>query len=171
MSIILAVDPGIRGVGAALFVNSWLEEADYIFNSSERGNGPLECATMAKAVKRVCDGWGVTGVDRLVLEWPQVYDDAHSKGDKNDLLPLAGIDAALVMAFMTNPLFEVTYYIPKAWKGTAPKAVMGQRILSRLTPTELALIPSGHLAHNVIDAVGIGLYYLGKLEPKRVYAK
>ena len=169
MSIILAIDPGIRGVGAALFVNSWLEACAYVANPSTKGNGPLECLTMAKAVNKWCQLMGHLVIDELVVEWPQVY--KVSKGDPNDLLALAGVDAALAVEFYQGPYFKMTHYKPREWKGTAPKEVFAKRILSRLTPDELLLIPSGYLAHNAIDAVGTGLYKLGKLEPKRVFAK
>jgi hypothetical protein len=58
---------------------------------------------------------------------------------------------------------------PGTWKGRLPKEIHQPRILATLTPEELALVmavkpPS--LRHNTIDAVGIGLYHLGRLTPK-----
>jgi len=49
-STTLAIDPGIRGVGAALFADGTLTKCAYIANPSLEGNGPLECVSMAYQV-------------------------------------------------------------------------------------------------------------------------
>lgn len=57
------------------------------------------------------------------------------------------------------------YVTPAEWKGSVPKGIhQKQHILPRLTEAERALLPTkkGDLVH-VLDAVGIGLWYLGRL--------
>jgi hypothetical protein len=55
---------------------------------------------------------------------------------------------------------------PAAWKGMVPKETHQPRILATLSPEELALVmavlPAGK-RHNTVDAVGIGLYHLGRM--------
>ncbi len=49
---------------------------------------------------------------------------------------------------------------PSAWKGQVPKDVHGPRILRALAPAERCLVPANE--HDAVDAVGIGLYALGR---------
>jgi hypothetical protein len=63
---------------------------------------------------------------------------------------------------------------PGTWKGRLSKELHQPRILATLAPAELALVmavkpPS--LRHNTIDAVGIGLWHLGRLTPKTTRIK
>lgn len=162
----MSVDPGIRGTGVGVFDGQSLTHGRYVYNPEPRGLGPFQAATMARAI------WDwlneVVGVrpHTLVLEWPQVY--RVSKGDPNDLLPLAGVDAALTALLGVKTI----HYLPMEWKGQLPKEVMVDRILQRLTPAERVLIPDvGALTHNVIDSVGIGLHHIGRLQPKKVFPR
>lgn len=83
----------------------------------------------------------------------------QSKGDPNDLLRVAEVSGALAWDF-TN----VYWYEARKWKGQVPKAVMGKRILKCLTEEELKVLGPLAKNHNVLDAVGIGLYHLGRLK-------
>lgn len=51
--------------------------------------------------------------------------------------------------------------------GSAWETPRGRRIRSRLTPAELALVPD---QNDAIDAVGIGLYKVGRMAPRRIYS-
>jgi hypothetical protein len=190
MSFLLAVDPGIRGVGAALFEwqkegspNWLLRAASYVRNPAREGNGPRECAAMARGVDRwLSSVWnGIGGfachdlIDTIALEWPQVYRQGQLKGDPGDLLPLAGVDAAIAAL---APSVQIKHYLPREWKGQLPKgAVFEGRVMDRLSTSELAILnetlrgltPSLH--HNVWDAVGLGLFRLGRFDQKRVFAR
>jgi hypothetical protein len=163
--------------GVALFgevtQDSWdLFDSALMVNPSGNGQGPRQSADMAGAVLSWLEGLPVhaSEISILALEWPQVY--PVSKGDPNDLFCLAGVGSALAMALLAKADPKIIYYKPREWKGTAPKEVMGARILERLTPEERPLIPDvGSLTHNIIDAVGIGLFAVGRLNPKRVFAR
>jgi hypothetical protein len=109
-------------------------------------------------------------VDHLALEWPRVYATriraGQSSGDPNDLLGLAAVDTAIV-ALLDAPS---TSYCPSEWKGTVEKSVMGARIIGRLSANEAALVMSitpASKRHNAVDAVGVGLFHLGRLAPRR----
>ncbi len=177
---LLALDPGIRGCGAALFAEGRLVACDYVKNPVTVGNRAHEARTMASAVV----AWaGFPEPDEVIAEYPQVYTVAFSKGDNNDLLALAGVDGALAALYPTTH-FET--YLPREWKQTMSKGVCASRVLRRLDPDELATLqkaaaklrvtdipalikkdPEGkHLLFNALDAVGIGLKHVGRFEPR-----
>lgn len=166
---VLCIDPGIRGSGAALFSSTGkqLVRAAYVKSPARAGNGPAECLSMAHAIKAWCVFYGVDcSPERLVVEWPRVYTTSKMQGDPNDLLGLVGVDCALA-GLLCVP---VERYFPDEWKGQAPKEVMNERVKLRLSADELARIDApASLLHNVLDAVGIGLHYLGRLQRTRVF--
>lgn len=135
-----------------------------------------------------CTGWaitdgggcvhdaGVTTVDRglpfalhgatLVIEVPQVYRAAMSKGNPNDLIKVAievgrWIERARIVGA------DVIEVHPATWKGQIPKEVHHARILRELRPEELARL-GGCMAlpeskrHNAMDAVGLALWRAGR---------
>lgn len=109
----------------------------------------------------------------MVIECPRVYNAAHQKGDQNkSIIPLTLVVGALAgYSPLTTLLVQ---YFPRDWKGTVdPDEVMIPRIQARLTPEErVCLEPCAEsLMHNVWDGIGVGLKYLGRLEPKRVFSK
>lgn len=58
---------------------------------------------------------------------------------------------------------------PSVWKGRLPKEVHQPRIMLTLTPEERLIVEAvkpASLAHNAVDAVGIGLFHLGRLTPQ-----
>lgn len=53
---------------------------------------------------------------------------------------------------------------PVRWKGTLSKATTEARVRKALTPAEAARLPNvaKSVAHNMFDAIGIGLWALGR---------
>lgn len=168
---LLSLDPGIRGSGVALFNDGKLVACDYVKNPVKKGNDLEAIRSMALAVGR----WTATDnldVGALVCEYPQIYGPAFSKGDNNDLLALAGVGSALAALYPDVP---VTTVLPREWKGQVPKETMHGRIRGRLDGSEAdvwhaAEKRGGALFHNTADAVGIGLWHLGRLAPKKAWA-
>lgn len=163
--ILLAIDPGIRGTGAAIFDGSTLIRVAYVVNPFAAGNQAGEAAAMGRAVVE----WA-GAVDVVVTEWPRVYATriraGQSSGDPNDLLALAGVDAAVAVLVGARS----ASYCPSEWKGQLPKDVMGARILSRLTAAEQSLVMAvtpAYKRHNAVDAIGVGLFHLCRLTPRR----
>lgn len=98
-------------------------------------------------------------VGRPIIEVPQVYQGRAQKGDPNDLITLAVEVGRIGACFIGG--FELIR--PRTWKGTVKKEIMTKRILSKLTPTEMDVLGVLRQNHNVVDAVGIGLWKLGRL--------
>lgn len=155
---VLAVDPGLRACGVAEFRAGLLRRAAYVESSGE------SCGEMASAV-RAWYGLGGSdgaGAERAIVELPRVY-GRGGKGDSNDLVNLATVCGALCVALTE---LSPSFVYPGQWKGEVPKEVMMRRIIGRLSPEELAAVAlprARGLQHNVFDAVGIGLWAIGRI--------
>lgn len=137
---LFTIDPGVYMLGIAVFEGGKLTGAAY----SELEDTPVGGAH-----------------DALLIEMPRIYPgSAQRKGDLNDI-----VDLAAAVGFC-----EGRFYGPKArvfpaqWKGQVPKKIMTARILSRLSADEQSrIVRVGAKDHNTIDAIGIGLWKLGRL--------
>jgi hypothetical protein len=108
----------------------------------------------------------------FVAEMPKIYPDERKKDPNTSLMPLAGVLAAVAAHLERDGRTPETFApYPREWKGTIPGEVFCGRILERLDPRELAIVnavmPAG-LRHNAVDAVGLCLKYLGRMERSRV---
>lgn len=167
--ILLAADPSIRSPGVALFAD------DVLIAAAALEVPPAEpMALRAALAARAIVGWSavrhVRQVDLVVVEWPQWYATGKSQGDPNDLAGLAGVGAAVAALL---PYAEVRAPVPRDWIGGLPKSTRGDpwasprgaRVRSRLSAAEIELVPA---QHDAIDAVGLGLWALGRFERRRV---
>lgn len=106
------------------------------------------------------------GVTRMVIEVPRIYPGSNSKkGDLNDLIDLA-LAAGRIAGMNDSATVEMIY--PADWKRQVPKEQMVERIKGFLTPEEfkrVELPTAKGKQHNVWDAVGIGLFAVGRMKP------
>lgn len=153
--MLLSVDPGVNGCGCALWSDyGRLVKASYV--RVKRNAVAIEqYRALAQNVREVFDG-----ADSLILEVPRVYQGNKQKGDPNDLVSL-GVVVGLIVGVFGKPAKTV---FPYEWKRQLPDAVCAARIMNRLDDAERAVIelPGKTLAHNVLDAVGIGLHGVGR---------
>ena len=168
LSDVFCLDPGLRGSGFAYFAGGELRHAAYVKNEHE-GRGPPAHRAMARAVYPKLLSNGQSPV--CLVEFPQVYPDMqHVKGGLNalnDLLDVAGVAAAVAAVCPSH--YSVRFFLPREWKGTIAKDIMTERIRRSLTERERRCIVSvGSKDHNTLDAIGIGLHALGRLN-KKVY--
>ncbi len=157
MSILLAIDPGLRGCGAAVFHDGVLFEASYVRSPAKTGNGPKAWRAMAEAVRLFAQGHLI---DALVLEVPQVY--TRGKGDPDDLIELAGVDGAILGRLMPVQQYG---YKPREWKGSVPKDIHHARVRKTLTEAERQILENSapaSLRHNVLDAIALGKWWLAQ---------
>jgi hypothetical protein len=151
---LVAIDPGLRVMGWAVFNHHGaLHAARLLRNPDNTGRGP---ATWARMAAQIPDD----GTD-LAIEYPQIY--RGGKADPSDLIELAGVVGACTVA---RDWAGIRGFLPRAWKGQIPKDVHQKRILATLTPAEIEIVRAldcpASLAHNVLDAIGIGLHALGR---------
>jgi hypothetical protein len=150
--ILLTFDPAAHHVAWASFREARLEGCGLI---RERVAPTLEMKF------RASEKWAPM---RAVVELPQVY-NRRGAGDPNDLIAVAVTVGRIAQAL--GPLTPCEFVHPHDWKGSVPKKVMLGRIEKRLDENELLVlnradvIPS--LRHNVLDAIGIGLWEVGRL--------
>lgn len=177
--MLLSIDPGRRGCGAAVWRSGRLVAAAYVANSEREDDGPLACRAMAAAVKEWCSVVAPGVIDELMLEWPTLYGGRASKGDQGvdarDLFTLAGVDSSIATAFA---LAKVYSCVPHDWKGSVrkPKKVddpyaIETRAIQRLDDDERARVvwpANKRLRWDVADGLGIGLHKLGRFDRLRV---
>lgn len=162
---LIAIDPGTNTTGVAVFWDGLLTNV-YRLNAIKGPCARLRALSVADQIPDlICP--------TIVLEWPQVYRGAASKGDPNDLLTLAFLCGAIAA---TNPDSPIAYYKPAEWAGQLPKtkskpwdSPRGKRIWDRLSAEERAVALPGN--NDVIDAIGLGLHHLGRLKPKKAISR
>lgn len=167
MSHLLALDPGLRNPAVALFRDNVLVHASRVKIPTATHKLPLgeRIAAVAKLVRDHVERHlpTIALCDAMVSEWPRTY--RRMKGDPADLFPLAGLGmyvagmAGLPVDAPTAP--EWIGNIPKSTTGDPLQSARGQRIWSRLSEAERACVT---LSHDSLDAVGLGLWKLGRLE-------
>ena len=97
-----------------------------------------------------------------LMEWRP--DDRRSSAQ--DLIRVATVGAAI--AGMLSP--EPWFVTPNEWKGQVPKEIMGSRVLHALVPAEGLVFTrdsrgiTPNAAHNIVDAIGIGLWAVGRIQ-------
>ncbi len=138
----IAIDPGVKFCGVACFAADELQWARYV---------------------AVDDLDGMCRSHELIIEMPRIYPGSgQQKGDLNDLL-----DLAAVVGYCEGIFGVGARVFPARWKGQVPKKIMSARIMSKLSSTEQGrIVRVGAKDHNTIDAVGIGLWHLGRLGNK-----
>ncbi len=170
--LLCAIDPGLRHCSYALFDGAVLRQAGLVHNPAKTGNGPAAWVEMGQAVARALDAsTGAQCIGQLVIEGQKVY-QASRQGrtvgaDPNDLIELSGVCG--VLAVTVGEVAEVRRVMPSDWKGTTDKTICQLRVNKRLSDSEqLAILWPGAagkdsaLAHNVYDAIGIGLHAVGR---------
>lgn len=169
--MITSIDAGLRGCGVAVWSDDGiLVRAAYVQGAVKKRGCPLPVRAiawreMADAVGRY---WGQEP-DLLVIEAMKTYGGrAKGNADTNDLLDVNAVVGSIAML---SPNTRV--YLPQEWKGGTQKFVdvagkrynpIAERVKLTLSEIEMARVdfPSAKsLQHNVYDALGIGLHYLG----------
>jgi hypothetical protein len=104
-------------------------------------------------------------VELVVIEWPRWYGPGN-RVDVKDLMDLRE-RATEMRCYYLGLGLTVDRVWPQDWKGTVPPDIMQGRILSALTDAESALVPlrprAKDVDHNLADAIGLGLWKLGRL--------
>jgi hypothetical protein len=104
-------------------------------------------------------------VTALAVEKPIIYTDGEAR--PSDVVDLREIYGACMAGI------DADYYFgpqPGEWKGSVPeKRIMNERILNIINPGEKTILiqseanGTGGMSDHVIDAVGIGLFTLGRM--------
>ncbi len=166
---LIAIDPGVHNMAIAVFGdNGVLLEAWNETDARSAFEGLLN---------ETLERWGspsVRLINRLqshvrlernciVGERQVVYPGAKGlKTNPNDLLDLAMCAGAFYGALCVDMHASLTLVAPAEWKAQVPKNITWKRIEALLKPGESLGIKKGGEMHNVYDAIGIGLFALGR---------
>jgi hypothetical protein len=198
---LLSLDPSVRSPGAALWEITGAEyttqhttmisrlvavEKVKVLTNPQRPDGTLLWESDAERWLYVAEKvlvWATLAAEKasglnctmFAFERPQIYRETKSRGDHNDLPPLAAVGTAVACMLRARLMrLRVLSPTPAEWSGQLPKATTGdpwrtprgRRIASRLREDEIACVPA---QHDCIDAVGIGLHVLGRLGIRRAW--
>jgi hypothetical protein len=179
---VLAIDTGLRELGAALFVNGLLHTARLVQAPGSKRDAEA-WLSMGRAVRSA-----FPHADKLRVEMMVVRSGRRDVAP-DDLMQLVGVAGVLVGLYSAS---DPDVIRPEHWKGTIKKRVHHQRIVTALDDAERAYL-DGYMGarpnplftnlddyvaacrrcrgseypndpvHNVLDAVGIGLNLVGRL--------
>jgi hypothetical protein len=162
--MLLAIDPG-TDTGWALFSDSSDRDDRYRLIACGLGD------------PRLSDRHRIADITRVVIERPMIYPRGQTK-NPNDVLSVAvnaGEWGGLYRQWAT-----IEYVLPFQWKGSVPKAIHHERVLAKLSDAERAVVDQAMARgrsdasqaqakrvargkrHNVLDAVGLGLFGVGR---------
>ena len=157
--VCLAFDVGLASIGTALFIKrklvlSWLQESN-----PTKARGP----DAWKHAARTYQDYGLCP-DSIVIETMKIYkpQDIRKVIDARDILELQGIAGALANQWPDSIAYGVE---PGGWKGQIKKQTMTNLIRATVKAydwdSKIVLPSANELAHNVYDAVGLGIWAHG----------
>lgn len=149
---VIAVDPGVHNSGWSSFV----EEPDGSWRMVEAGFIPS-----GLWIDEPLKVWPYEQLT-FIIEQPEKY--PTKKIYHADLDSLNAV-VAMLEQYAREHNWQVEKVKPAAWKGQVPKKVHHHRITNELNQVELDSIwwPIDSLSHNVLDAIGLGLYQVKRL--------
>jgi hypothetical protein len=106
-------------------------------------------------------------VRKAIIEKPMIYPGGKQKARPADIITLA-VRAGESGGLLRSAGVDVQYVEPFRWKGSVPKDVCHARIWGKLTDVERGIVDSAGKGiapskrHNILDAVGIGLFGVGR---------
>lgn len=152
---VMAFDPGKLAVGWATADEQGVVRCGLVHDKTQTG-------LLRKLRDMNLDG-ATQGIP-VVIEVPQIYREKHWRGDPNDLIDETIVVGALVLSTLDA---EQRLVRPHTWKGNVPKKIHNRRVRERLSMAEAAVLETcgvaPSLAHNVLDAIGMCLWQLGRL--------
>ena len=145
---LLSIDPGVRYLALAYWRAQTLVSVAVV-----RGGTPARLAAAA--------GLWAPYAARIAVEWPRSY--RGRRAPERDLEGLRRAVVATEVWYRANSPLEPTIrrYYPSTWKGQVPKRVHRSRIDRELTQNEKNR--SGAYQSDIWDAIGIGLFALGRV--------
>lgn len=167
--LLLAIDPGVRVTGWAAFSDGELIAAG-ISKRSEKAPPSAIALVAEEHASRIMTGFDVAVVERMI-HYPEQAKRGKSRKE-SDATAQDLIDCATIGALVAGRCARKIELVPaRTWKGQVPKEVTEARTRKILTFAETWTMDSGlnetagkalSLIHNGIDAVGIGLFFLGR---------
>ncbi len=141
---LLAIDPGKEHFGYSVFRQGVLIQCGTQHHTDSFG--------LYECIQSIYNDAPVNKCLEVVMEKPENYIGNNKKKSLQGLFDLCS---------MVDQYIGVhKFYHPKAWKGQVPKPAHHRRLQRVLSESELLLWSTAD--HNAKDAIGIGLYHLGR---------
>ncbi len=159
--LLITIDPGVHHLGMAVFSVEYKTLIHACLVSGLGGAAHPLLETHAPLLLEL-ETQGIKEAVSLV-ERPKIYDTASQKGDQRDITNLTIVTGIVVCVL--GKLGPVALVEPSAWKGQVPKDIHNERVMDSLTEDEKNAITWAKqkaLCHNIIDAIGLGKWRLGK---------
>ncbi len=170
---VIAFDPSIRSAGIAHFAGGRLRSVGRFTCAPESGES--DGARALRMAQKAASWVTYRGIVPRIFasEYPQIYGVGVSVADPKTIVPMAAVvgfvgGMLFSVAAASNVGYDCITYLPSEWKqGTRNKEEIRHDIkTNRLKPDELALMPA--TLTDEWDAVGVGLFLLGRFKPIRM---
>lgn len=170
--IVLGVDPGLRECGVAALEDGQLVAIGTLHGLTKKRDG-LAWLEMAREAVRFCEDHGLWP-DQVVAEKMVVR--GRGRVNPDDLIQLVGVAGAIIGAMDVRASTPV----PSVWKGQLKKRIHHQRILSKLEPDEVEVLPFDvrdyieqcrqtrrldHPDNHAVDALGLARWWWAEHGP------
>lgn len=152
---LLSVDPGKRSIAWATWGGAELLRCGFITTDQKHfasGINPMVEGLCDELYRSLPPEHGGT-VWNIAVELPRVYPQIRHVRP-NDLIDLAAVAGAVAA------LGNATFVHPRTWKGQVPKTIKTARTLEELSAVERGKTEGKIKNHNIMDAIGIGLWWL-----------
>ena len=155
MLVVVAVDPGVRKGGLAIYIDGLLVRAETIQASTPSAWAVKNVDSVAKVLR---------GIEDANVEWvvEKMVKRAGKDAKFRDLERVErAVEALRDLVRKTSSVRgRFTRLKPESWKAMTPKPVCHARAKRLLSDTEcLSIVDNGH---DALDAIGIGLFYTGR---------
>lgn len=184
---LLAIDPGLPDLGAAVYVDGVLALAVHVRITREQAERADGIVQLCDAAERALGIHGLAlGDDRypelVVAEWPQILRPERAVAklgrfiDQQPLLNLSAVSAVMLDRAASWGA-ELARYRPDEWKGTVKKEAHQRAGLAQLSDDERARLPkmplAGRYLSDPLDAALLGLWWLHRAGARtpRFYAR
>ena len=167
---LIAIDPGVHCMAVAMFstTGTLLDARNEVVTPYDKQHAIASLTDLwhtpsVALVNRIQRNLGAT-VDTLVGERQVIYPGAKGlKTNPNDLLDVAMCAGSFYGGLLEElRVYRVRLVEPAQWKAQVPKDICRARIEKLLSEEERKSISRGGEMHNVFDAIGIGLFWLGR---------
>lgn len=159
--IVIALDPGVRKVGLAVFMDGALVHAQTLMTSRETLAGELVEVARSALQRHISPTRRAKAKVHFITEEMVAYDDfqvAHQNlADVSEQTRRVELELAKVW-----PTVTLKRVPPSQWKAAVPKPVMRARIVEVLTALDMLAIKDD--SHDTWDAVGIGLWFTKRMK-------
>ena len=161
---LVAIDPGVKTVGWAFFMDNVLVDC----NITRSKNGLMH--EHADDYNKKFPPRDDIVASHGIIEVPQIYQQRLWKGRQEDLVNVIYMAGSIAGVIYQLSHVELRTVKPHEWKKNVKKDIHNKRIISRLNTEELDIFNAcdapKSLRHNVIDAIGVGLYALKRDKKK-----